>query len=138
MTLLDTRLLTPLSLRRTGGFTISFLHAIHFGHCSDELAHTVFTHSTWLGHVPHVRHTFAHTLLCGTLHMRELIGSVMVSSLLLPTLWNSLPSFVFLASFNLPSFKRQVYHTHFGARWHDFFIFLFFITLFRCSLLHSF
>ena len=25
-------------------------------------------------------------------------------------LWNSLPSAVFPASFNLPSFKRQVYH----------------------------
>ena len=25
-------------------------------------------------------------------------------------LWNSLPSSVFPASFNLPSFKRQVYH----------------------------
>ena len=30
--------------------------------------------------------------------------------LLLPHLWNSLPSSVFPASFNLPSFKRQVYH----------------------------
>ena len=40
----------------------------------------------------------------------ELIGSVMVSSLLLSRLWNSLPSSVFSASFNLSSFKRQVYH----------------------------
>ena len=41
-------------------------------------------------------------------------------------LWNSLPSAVFPASFNLPSFKRQVYH-HLRDQMHDFF----FITLFR-------
>ena len=41
-------------------------------------------------------------------------------------LWNSLPSAVFPASFNLPSFKGRSITT-FGTRWHDFF----FITLFR-------
>ena len=39
-------------------------------------------------------------------------------------LWNSLPSSVFLASVNLPSFKRQDYY-HLGTRWHDFFFFFF-------------
>ena len=41
-------------------------------------------------------------------------------------LWNSLPSAVFPASFNLPSFKRQVYH-HLRDRmaWFFFFLLLF-------------
>ena len=57
-----------------------------------------------LGHVPHGRDHLPTTIVWNS-PMQELIGSVMVSSLLLPA-FGILPSSVFLASFNLPSFKR--------------------------------
>ena len=63
--------------------------------------------------------------------MRELIGSVMVSSLLLPTFGTlSLPLYFRLPSTFLPSKGRSI--TTLGTRWHDFFITLFkyFINLF--------
>ena len=49
-------------------------------------------------------------------------------------LWNSVPSSVFPASFNLPSFKRQVYH-----HLRDQMAWFYFITLFRyfINLFHS-
>ena len=56
--------------------------------------------------------------------MRELIGSVMVSSLLLPTFGTlSLPLYFQLPSTFLPSKGRSI--TTLGTRWHDFFITLF-------------
>ena len=63
--------------------------------------------------------------------MRELIGSVMVSSLLLPTFGTlSLPLYFRLPSTFLPSKGRSI--ATLGTRWHDFFITLFknFIKLF--------
>ena len=58
--------------------------------------------------------------------MRELIGSVMASSLLLPTFGTlSLLLYFQLPSTFLPSKGRSI--TTLGTRWHDFF----FITLFR-------
>ena len=90
-------------------------------------------HLQWLGHVPHVRQHLTTTIVWNS-PMRELIGSVMVSSLLLPT-FGTLPSSVFPPSFNLPSLKRQVYHHLRGLMaW----FFLFSITLFRCFLLTLF
>ena len=53
--------------------------------------------------------------------MRELIGSVMVSSLLLPTFGTlSLPLYFWLPSTFLPSKGRSI--TTLGARWHDYFL----------------
>ena len=90
-------------------------------------------HLQWLGHVPHVRQHLPTTIVWNS-PMRELIGSVMVSSLLLPTFGTlSLPLYFRLPSTFLPSKGRSI--TTLGARWHDFF---FFITLFRCFLLTLF
>ena len=90
-------------------------------------------HLLWLGHVPHVRQHLPTTIVWNS-PMRELIGSVMVSSLLLPTFGTlSLPLYFRLPSTFLPSKGRSI--TTLGARWHDFF---FFITLFRCFLLTLF
>ena len=51
------------------------------------------------------------TIIVWNSPMQELIGSVMVSSLLLPAFGTLSPLLaLFPASFNLPSFKRQVYH----------------------------
>ena len=62
-------------------------------------------HLQWLGHIPHVKQHLPTTIVWNS-PMRELIGSVMVSSLLLPAFGTlSLPLY-----FRLPSFKRQVYH----------------------------
>ena len=73
-------------------------------------------------------------LLLASSPMRELIGSVMVSSLPLPTFGTlSLPLYFRLPLTFLPSKGRFI--TTLGARWHDFF---FFITLFRCFLLTLF
>ena len=61
-------------------------------------------HLQWLGHVPHGRQHLPTTIVWNSL-MRELIGSVMVSSLLLPAFGT-----LSLLNFRLPSFKRQGYH----------------------------
>ena len=91
-------------------------------------------HLQWLGHVPHVRQHLPTTIVWNS-PMRELIGSVMVSSLLLPTFGTlSLPLYFRLPLTFLPSKGRSI--TTLGARWHDFFFF--FITLFRCFLLTLF
>ena len=72
--------------------------------------------------------------------MRELIGSVMVSSLLLPTFGTlSLPLYFRLPSTFLPSKGRSI--ATLGTRWHDFFITLFkyfinFFILFTAFLSH--
>ena len=89
-------------------------------------------HLQWLGHVPHVRQHLPTTIVWNS-PMRELIGSVMVSSLLLPTFGTlSLPLYFRLPLTFLPSKGRSI--TTLGARWHDFFS----ITLFRCFLLTLF
>ena len=80
-------------------------------------------HLQWLGHVPHVRQHLL-TIIVWNSPMRELIGSVMVSSLLLPTFGTlSLPLYFRLPSTFLPSKGRSI--ATLGTRWHDFFITLF-------------
>ena len=77
-------------------------------------------HLQWLGHIPHVRQYLPTTSVWNS-PMRELIGSVMVSSLLLPTFGTlSLPLYFRLPSTFLPSKGRSI--TTLGARWHDFFL----------------
>ena len=77
-------------------------------------------HLQWLGHVPHGRHHLPTTIVWNS-PMRELISSVMISSLLLPSTF-------------LPSKGRSI--TVLGTRWYDFF----FATLFRyfINLFYSF
>ena len=85
-------------------------------------------HLQWLGHVPHVRQHLPTTIVWNS-PMRELIGSVMVSSLLLPTFGTlSLPLYFRLPSTFLPSKGRSI--TTLGARWHDFFFLLHFLDVF--------
>ena len=84
-------------------------------------------HLQWLGHVPHVRQHLPTTIVWNS-PMRELIGSVMVSSLLLPTFGTfSLPLYFRLPSTFLPSKGRSI--TTLGARWHDFFFFFFLLQV---------
>ena len=103
-----TSTLDPLSLRRKLA-SLSLFYRYCFGHCSDELATCIPP--------PMVRPrstqqaTFAHNYcveLSNARINRFSDGSFPSTS----RLWNSLPSSVFPACFNLPSFKRQVYHHH--------------------------
>ena len=88
-------------------------------------------HLQWLGHVPHVRQHLPTTIVWNS-PMWELIGSVMVSCLLLPTFGTlSLPLYFRLPSTFLPLKGRSI--TTLGTRWHDFFI-----TLFRCCFIKLF
>ena len=81
-------------------------------------------HLQWLGHVPHVRQHLLTTIVWN-FPMRELISSVMVSSLLPPTFETlSLPLY-----FRLPSKGMSI--ATLGTRWHDFFITLFFFFFFN-------
>ena len=93
-----TSTLDPLSLRRKVA-SLSLFYRYYFGHCSDELATCIPPfHLQWLGHISHVRQHLPTTIVWNS-PMRELIGSVMVSSLLLPTFGTlSLPLY-----FRLPS-----------------------------------
>ena len=101
-----TSTLGPLSLRRKVASLSLFYHH-YFGHCSDELATCIpppmarprFTRQA----------TFVHNYcveLSNARINRFSDGCFPSTSYL----WNSPPSSVFPASFNLPSFKRQVYH----------------------------
>ena len=79
-------------------------------------------HLQWLGHVPHVRQHLPTTIVWNS-PMRELIGSVKVSSPLLLTFGTlSLLLYFRLPSTFLPSKGRSI--TTLGARWHDFFLLL--------------
>ena len=112
-----TSTLDPLSLRRKVA-SLSLFYRYYFGHCSDELA--TCNPPPRLGHDPHVRQHLPTTIVWNS-PMRELIGSVMVSSLLLPTFGTlSLPLYFRLPSTFLPSKGRSI--TTLGARWHDFFL----------------
>ena len=86
-------------------------------------------HLQWLGHVPHGRHHLP-TVIVWNSPMQELIGSVMVSSLLCPAFGTlSLLLYFRLPLTYLPSKGRSV--TTLGTRWYDFFFFFFSITLFN-------
>ena len=88
-------------------------------------------HLQWLGRIPHSRHHLPTTIVWNS-PMRELIGSVMVSSLLLPAFGTlSLLLYFRLPLTFLSSKGRSI--TNLGTRWHDFFI-----TLFRYFLFYSF
>ena len=101
-----TSTLDPLSLRRKVA-SLSLFYRYYFGHCSDELATCI---PPPMARPRSTRQaTFAHNY-CVELSNARINR---FSDGFLPStshLWNSLPSSVFLASFNLPSFKRQVYH----------------------------
>ena len=101
-----TSTLYPLSLRRKVA-SLSLFYRYYFGHCSDELATCI---PPPMARPRSTRQaTFAHNY-CVELSNARINR---FSDGFFPStshLWNSLPSSVFPASFNLPSFKRQVYH----------------------------
>ena len=101
-----TSTLDPLSLRRKVA-SLSLFYRYYFGHCSDELATCI---PPPMARPRSTRQaTFAHNY-CVELSNARINR---FSDGFFPStshLWNSLPSSVFPASFNLPSFKRQVYH----------------------------
>ena len=114
-----TSTLDPLSLRRKVA-SLSLFYRYYFGHCSDELAACI--PPPMARPCSTQQATFAHNY-CVELSNARINR---FSDGFFPStsyLWNSLPSSVFPASCNLPSFKRQVYH-HFRDM-------IFFITLFR-------
>ena len=124
-----TSTLDPLSLRRKVA-SLSLFYRYYFGHCSDELATCI---PPPMARPRSTRQaTFAHNY-CVELSNARINR---FSDGFFPStshLWNSLPSSVFPASFNIPSFKRQVYHHLRGQM-----AWFFFITLFRCFLLTLF
>ena len=101
-----TSTLDPLSLWRKVA-SLSLFYRYYFGHCSDELATCI---PPPMARPRSTRQaTFAHNY-CVELSNARINR---FSDGFFPStshLWNSLPSSVFPASFNLPSFKRQVYH----------------------------
>ena len=101
-----TSTLDPLSLRRKVA-SLSLFYRYYFGHCSDELATCI---PPPMARPRSTRQaTFAHNY-CVELSNARINR---FSDGFFPStshLWNSPPSSVFPASFNLPSFKRQVYH----------------------------
>ena len=122
-----TSTLDPLSLRRKVA-SLSLFYCYYFGHCSDELAACI---PPPMAQPRSTRQaTFAHNYcveLSNARINRFSYGFFPSTS----HLWNSLPSSVFPASFNLTSFKRQVYH-HLRGQMALFFIILFryFVNLF--------
>ena len=101
-----TSTLDPLSLRRKVA-SLSLFYRYYFGHCSDELAACI---PPPMARPRSTRQaTFAHNYcveLSNARINRFRDGFIPSTS----RLWNSLSSSVFPASFNLPSFERQVYH----------------------------
>ena len=87
--------------------SLSLFYRYCFGHCSDELA--AFIPPPVAQPRSTRQASFAHN------YCVELSNAIInrFSDGFFPSascLWNSLPSSIFLASFNLPSFKRKVYH----------------------------
>ena len=91
-------------------------------------------HLQWLDHVPHVGQHLPTTIVWNS-PMRELIGSVMVSSPLLLAFGTlSLLLYFQLPSTFLPSNSMSI--TTLGTRWHDFFLLLFLDILQNCFILY--
>ena len=90
-----------------GCFSISFFNCYYFGLCSDRLAACLPSPVAWTRST--CQTSFAH-IYCVELSNARI--NKYSDGFFPPTshLWKLSPSFVFLASFNLPSFKRQVYH----------------------------
>ena len=101
-----TSTLDPLSLRRKVA-SLSLFYRYYFGHCSDDLAACI---PPPMARPRSTRQaTFAHNYCVELSNARinRFNDGFFPST---SHLWNSLSSSVFPASFNLPSFKRQVYH----------------------------
>ena len=98
--------LDPLSLIRKMA-PLSLFYCYYFGLCSDELAACIPPPVAWSRSTQQASFTHNYCVELSNARINLFIGGFFPST---SRLWNSLPSSVFLASFNLPSFKRQVYH----------------------------
>ena len=100
-----TSTLDPLSLRRKVA-SLSLFYRYYFGHCSDEL--TACIPPPMARSCSTRQATFAHNYCVALSNARinRFSDGFFPST---SHLWNSLPSSVFPAYFNLPSFKWQVY-----------------------------
>ena len=95
--------LDPLSLRRKVA-SLSLFYRYYFGHCSDELAACIPAPMPRPRSTPQA--TFAHNYCVELSNARiNRFSDSFFSST--SRLWNALPSSVFLASFNFPSFKGR-------------------------------
>ena len=106
--------------------SLSLFYRYYFGHCSDELATCI---PPPMARPRSTRQaTFAHNYCVELSNVRinRFSDGFFPST---SYLWNSLPSSVFPASFNLPSFKRQVYH-HLRGQMAWFFFLLHFLDVF--------
>ena len=101
-----TSTLDSLSLRRKVA-SLSLFYCYYLGHCSEELAACI---PPPMARPRSTRQaSFAHNycVKLSNARINRFSDGFFLST---SHLWNSLPSSVFLASFNLPSFKRQVCH----------------------------
>ena len=101
-----TSTLDPLSLCLKVA-SLSLFYCYYFGHCSDELA--TYIPPPMARPLSTRQASFAHNYCVELSNARinRFTDGFFPST---SRLWNSLPSSVFLASFNLPSFEMQVYH----------------------------
>ena len=121
-----TSTLDPLSLRRKVA-SLSLFYRYYFGHCSDELAACIPPPMAWP----------RSTTIVWNSPIRELIGSVMVSSPLLLTFGTlSLLLYFRLPLTFLPSKGKSI--TTLGTRWQDFFSFIILFRYFKIVLFFTF
>ena len=115
-----TSTLDPLSLCRKVA-SLSLFYRYYFGHCSDELVACIPTPMAWPCST--LQATFVHNYCMefSNVRINRFSDGFFPST---SCLWNSLPSSVFLDSFDLPSFKRQVYY-HPSVQMAWFFCYLF-------------
>ena len=101
-----TSTLDPLSLRRKVA-SLSLFYRYYLGHCSDQLLTCILPLMTQPRSTRQA--SFAHNYCVELSYARinQFSDGFFPST---SHLWNFLPSSVFPASFNLPSFKRHVYH----------------------------
>ena len=101
-----TSTLDPLSLRRRVA-SLSLFYRYYFGHCSDELAACIPPPLARPRSTRQATFAYNYCVELSNARINRFSDGFFPST---SHLWNSLPSSVFPASFNLPSFKRQVYH----------------------------
>ena len=101
-----TSTLDSLSLRRKVA-SLSLFYHYYFGHCSDELAGCIPPPMAQPRSTRQASFAHNYCVELSNVRINQFSGGFFPST---SHLWNSLPSSVFPASLNLPSFKKQVYH----------------------------
>ena len=101
-----TSTLDPLSHRRKVA-SLSLFYHYYFGDCSDELVACIPPSMARPRSTRQATFAQNYCMELSNARINRFIDGFFPSA---SCLWNSLPSSVFLASFNLPSFKRHVFH----------------------------